>query len=102
MLVRLPFCRYAEAKPSLKTSRLLQDWRPSLQTRPADMSLLLTVGKYRQVKQEVRALWTVRGDRQMAVKLPYHAHYHLEAQTGLRLINVEALWKAMPWSETST
>jgi hypothetical protein len=25
MLVGLPFCRYAEAKPSLKTSRLLQE-----------------------------------------------------------------------------
>lgn len=30
----------------------------------------------------------------MAVKLPYHAHYHLEAQAGLRLIDIEAVGKA--------
>jgi hypothetical protein len=39
----------------------------------------------------MRAFSTVSGDRQMALKLPYHACYQLEAEARLRLSDAESV-----------
>src|ERR1700674_4417853 len=61
---------------------------------PAHANLSVSMGKDRQVEQEMRAFGIVGGDGQRALKLPHHAGDHLEAQAELRLVDVEAVGKA--------